>query len=397
MEKKKYNLRSARTETVQIPIQVQLSDDSDFLNLLGKTSVAQQDSDVSSNSDSDLDLSAVVGGSDSDDVSTQGRSFDRLQAENPSTSAAVSDQTLVNQQILAQLSAIGTRLEKLEQDKVNKKSKQVKTVSRGARGKTKSTTAKSPYTHVHSTGTLTTPSTGTGTETLNLPTLENLKKNVSIQQLVEDRIKELQPISKTGTDPKLKSQRGGQVEVLVKNRIKWPHEYILAGSNKERVTYDQLTMGQWVAGFCRTMRDESDKNCKEAMLIYLISLLDDANDFSWSAAKACHAVLLCRMEQGEIKDFTQTEAIDRVRRAHAQRHVTQSSQIHNKNASRRDKNIKSMPCQFFNQGTCTHNSTHETRGVLYRHICSSCFTRNGKTFPHSEAECKNKQKATKNE
>ena len=123
MEKKKYNLRSARTETVQIPIQVQLSDDSEFLNLLGNTSVAQQDSDASFNSDSDLDLSAVVSGSDSDDVSTQGRSFDRLQAENPSTSAAVSDQTLVNQQILAQLSAIGTRLEKLEQDKVNKKSK----------------------------------------------------------------------------------------------------------------------------------------------------------------------------------------------------------------------------------------------------------------------------------
>ena len=397
MEKKKYNLRSARTETVQIPIQVQLSDDSEFLNLLGNTSVAQQDSDASSNSDSDLDLSAVVGGSDSDDMSTQGRSFDRLQAENPSTSAAVSDQTLVNQQILAQLSAIGTRLEKLEQDKVHKKSNHVKTASRGARSKTKSTTVKSPYTHVHSTGTLTTPSTSTTTETLNLPTLENLKKNVSIQQLVEDRIKELQQISKTGTDPKFKSQRGGQVEVLVKNRVKWPHEYVLAGSNKERVTYDQLTMGQWVAGFCRNMRDESDKNCKEAMLNYLISLLDDANDFSWSAAKACHAVLLCRMEQGEIKDFTQTEATDRVRRAHAQRHVAQSNQIYNKNANRREKNLKSMPCQFFNQGTCTHNSIHETRGVLYRHICSSCFTKNGKTFPHSEAECKNKQKVTKNE
>ena len=124
MEKKKYNLRSARTETVQIPIQVQLSDDSEFLNLLGNTSGAQQDSDASSNSDSDLDLSAVVGGSDSDDVSTQGHSFDHLQAENPSTSAAVSDQTLVNHQILAQLSAIGTRLEKLEQDKISQNKRQ---------------------------------------------------------------------------------------------------------------------------------------------------------------------------------------------------------------------------------------------------------------------------------
>ena len=56
MEKNKYNLRSARAESVQIPIQVQLSDDSEFLNLLGNTPITQQDSDTSSNSDSELDL-----------------------------------------------------------------------------------------------------------------------------------------------------------------------------------------------------------------------------------------------------------------------------------------------------------------------------------------------------
>ena len=179
MEKKKYNLRSARAETVQIPIQVQLSDDSEFLNLLGNTSVAQQDSDASSNSDSDLDLSAVVAGLDSDDVSTQGSSFDRLQSETLSTSAAVSDQALVNQQILAQLSVIGTRLHKLEQEKLVKKPKHSKTAGRSTRGKNKSTTVKLPHIHGHSTG-----STSTGMETLNLPTLANLKTNASIQQLV---------------------------------------------------------------------------------------------------------------------------------------------------------------------------------------------------------------------
>ena len=39
---------------------------------------------------------------------------------------------------------------------------------------------------------------------------------------------------------------------------------------------------------------------KEHMLDYVIALLEDANDFSWGAAKASHAVLLCRMEQGSI-------------------------------------------------------------------------------------------------
>ena len=58
------------------------------------------------------------------------------------------------------------------------------------------------------------------------------------------------------SDNKIKSQRGDQVDVFVKNRIKWPHEFVLAGSQKERVSYDQLTMGQWMAGFCRSMREE---------------------------------------------------------------------------------------------------------------------------------------------
>ena len=69
------------------------------------------------------------------------------------------------------------------------------------------------------------------------------------------------------------------------------------------------------------------------LLDYLISLLDDCNDFSWSSAKASHAVLLCGMEQGEIKDFTETDKIDRVRRAHVQRH-TSSSQDTSKHASK---------------------------------------------------------------
>ena len=57
------------------------------------------------------------------------------------------------------------------------------------------------------------------------------------------------------------------------------------------------------------------------MLDYLIAL-DDSNDFSWQAAKASHAVLLCRMEQGEVTGWSDTEKIDRIRRANAQRHVT---------------------------------------------------------------------------
>ena len=60
------------------------------------------------------------------------------------------------------------------------------------------------------------------------------------------------------------------------------------------------------------------------MLDYLITLMEDANDFSWDAARASNAVILCRMEQGEVKNYKETEKLDRIRRANAQRHVITS-------------------------------------------------------------------------
>ena len=184
--------------------------------------------------------------------------------------------------------------------------------------------------------------------------------------------------------------------VFVKNKVKWLHEYVLAGSQKERVSYDQLTMGQLDGWLLQVhVRRNLSKN-REAMLEYLISLLDDSNDFSWPAAKASHAVFLCSMEQGEIQNYQQFDKIDRIHRAHAQRHITQTDQNLTKiQNTKRDKNTKSMVCQYFNLGTCMHSSTHDTKGTLYRHICAYCHSKYGKALLHMESECRNKNKLSK--
>ena len=79
------------------------------------------------------------------------------------------------------------------------------------------------------------------------------------------------------------------------------------------------------------------------MLDYLIALLDDSNDFSWSAAKASHAVLLCRMERGKISDYTQADLVDRVRRDHAQRHILQTSSNSSQNFKKQKKTNLCLP------------------------------------------------------
>ena len=142
-----------------------------------------------------------------------------------------------------------------------------------------------------------------------------------------------------------------------------------------------------MAGFCHTMKEEKNSKMREHMLDYLVALLDDGQDFSWGAAKASHAVLL---EQGEIGDYSCIDQIDRIERANAQRHVSQKKSTVDKKVSQ--KPTKVMTCNFFNQNSCSFGKTHETKGVLYRHICSHCFGTLGKNFGHSELDCRNKAK-----
>ena len=122
---------------------------------------------------------------------------------------------------------------------------------------------------------------------------------------------------------------------------------MLAGQNKDRVSYSQLSPIQWMAGFCRTILEESDMAIRECMLDYVINLLDDATDFSWASAKASHFALLCRMEQGEITGWTEIGSC----RAHAQRHSvaqnsTQRAQGKGSNGG------KVFPCVYSNKGVC---------------------------------------------
>ena len=114
MEKKKYNLRSTKSETIQIPLELHLSDDNVFVtNLLGhkKSTMSHQDLD-SSLSGSELDCDNVIQ-SDSHGAGPSGCSFNRLQVETPSKVAAdlqfQETQSLVNQQILSQLTAINDK------------------------------------------------------------------------------------------------------------------------------------------------------------------------------------------------------------------------------------------------------------------------------------------------
>ena len=291
-----YNLR----RKVEIPIELQFNNDNAFMNEFASQPEPGQSSKSRSDTDSNTSIVLQIGtllSQESEDsveespVHVQTKKFkksDRPSRFKNSRSREVMagsqlDQTLINERILSQLDAIGKRLTAIEQSSASAARPKAKKVA--VRGTASSSLNGSFF---------------EGDLVKKLPDLHTLRHDRSVQDQVEARIRQLSNNDVKGTDPKYKSQRGGAMDIFVKARVKWPHEFVLAGSTKDRITYNQLNVTQWMSGFCRILRDKNCQNIRDHMLDYLIALLDDSNDFLRHASKTSHAVLLCRMEQGEV-------------------------------------------------------------------------------------------------
>ena len=72
-----------------------------------------------------------------------------------------------------------------------------------------------------------------------LPSIKSLQQSKRMQAQVDQRIQQLKDLNEQG---KFKSQRGGKDTVWVQKEVPWPQNFILGGSNKNRVTYDALSM-----------------------------------------------------------------------------------------------------------------------------------------------------------
>ena len=149
------------------------------------------------------------------------------------------------------------------------------------------------------------------------------------------------------------------------------------------MSYDSLSVYQWASGFITIIREEQSHEVKDQMLEYLSKIMDDAQDFDWSAAKGSHAVLLCRMEKNKV-NWKQTDKIDRIRRAHAQKI---SSQAPNFNGKKLRSDSNGPPCCFYQNNSCPQKGDHNTAGYTYKHVCAICFGFR-KKFNHPAAECK---------
>ena len=120
------------------------------------------------------------------------------------------------------------------------------------------------------------------------------------------------------------------------------------------------------SGFVTCIQEEKSAGNRDLMLDYLGKLMENASDFSWDSAKAAHTILFTNME--DRVTWSETKKIDRLHRAHAQRHISQnqSSATHTfaKKKSKTTGTRNGVESQFFEGGNCKYPSHHKTAGHL---------------------------------
>ena len=87
-----------------------------------------------------------------------------------------------------------------------------------------------------------------------------------------------------------------------------------------------------------------------------------------------HAILLTNIEIDRL-NWSETDKIDRIQRAHAQRHIADVQNSATCSVVKKVKNTgarNGLSCKYFQDGTCKFTSHHRTACQYYSHVCEHC-------------------------
>ena len=142
------------------------------------------------------------------------------------------------------------------------------------------------------------------------------------------------------------------------------------GTNKERVTWDQLSPVQRMAVCCHTLRELPHLKIHEHMLDSVIHLVEYAQNLSLSAARPSHALLLYHMEQGAITGWLHSRP-HRLDPLCSYRHGTINSSEGPKGHNKIQRLGIVLPCIYSRKIHAFRKNSNETTDILYMHICSA--------------------------
>ena len=236
-------------------------------------------------------------------------------------------------------------------------------------------------------------------------TLDDLRKEERLQDHVAQRLAQLDvkdDSSSDGTDGQDedsddskrashrstgKSLRSGKTVKPTSKVVRpqlWPHSELNVAACSNDVTYDKLTIEEFVAGYTTILHSRklatTEKQAREAHLIHLMYL---AMTYEWQAVLAYHGAVLLEIERGHSPWGDSFHHLDaRI----LQGHFKSSGNSLRSSASKDLRPV--LFCWDYQRGTCNFPSDHSgsLRGEVkfLRHICATCWVRERKKRAHRE-------------
>ena len=208
-------------------------------------------------------------------------------------------------------------------------------------------------------------------------TLETLRTNPIIQQLVEERIAVMESRMRTelqqGVYKRKKSGRYNTLETPHGTpQVRWPNEGCLTGTARRRVPFDDLTLGQFVIGFVTNALDTQHPSLMRNMLLEMVKTIKLAENMSWPIAKGAFAASMHRIED-EPLSWNDSRTLSENRLTYSQAAVFSGSTTMSPrptNPTSHTVTSKKVVCKWYNEGKFPHVQDHlDTTGTtLFRHI-----------------------------
>ena len=188
----------------------------------------------------------------------------------------------------------------------------------------------------------------------------------------------------------MKSGRAAKPSSVVLFPQLWPHSELNTSFVDATITYDNLSIDEFVAGYSTILRSCKPESREfKARLEHLISLMYLAGRYEWKAVLSFHGAVLLDIERGRAcwgDNFSYLEA----RTLHGYLKDIRSNPD-TSNVSKGGANV--FFCREYQKGKCRSSRDHS--GVIrgetkfLRHICAACWlkTRSQHSHPETSQDC----------
>ena len=187
-------------------------------------------------------------------------------------------------------------------------------------------------------------------------------------------------------------------------KICYPHNYVLRGEKKERMTISTLTIAEHCWAILRIIEDANlPAEYKPALVTHLDEVQEDAHEYPWPNVRRWSEEVFTRIGEKRLK-WSEENKIQMLRVSFSRTGTTLTSQSTVANtgggsgkgntgsgrattANSKEQLRGGPPCKEFNSGACTQQGGHMVEGRRRPHICSYCIRNFSSIHTHAEKDC----------